>query len=86
MSMSGARTLGGTFEKHLLPYAQSDGAPEHELPTWPIVRKRQGVAIIGCSTGLPSPVPLADGWLGRVGSYGGSKRPWTAPAITFGCC
>jgi 3',5'-cyclic AMP phosphodiesterase CpdA len=56
--------FGRTFEKHLLPYAQSDGAPEHELPTWPIVRKRQGVAIIGCSTGLPSPVPLADGWLG----------------------
>ena len=57
--------FGRTFEKMLLPYAQSDGAKEGELPTWPIVRVRSEVAIIGCSTALPSPVPLADGWLGR---------------------
>jgi 3',5'-cyclic AMP phosphodiesterase CpdA len=56
--------FGRTFEKMLLPYAQSDGAKEGELPTWPIVRVRDGVAIVGCSTALPSPVPLADGWLG----------------------
>lgn len=56
--------FGHTFEKMLLPYVQSDGATEGELPTWPIVRKRDGVAIVGCSTALPSPVPLADGWLG----------------------
>ncbi len=57
--------FGRTFEKMLLPYAQSDGAKEGELPTWPIVRVREEVAIVGCSTALPSPVPLADGWLGR---------------------
>ncbi len=56
--------FGRTFEKMLLPYAQSDGAKPDELATWPIVRVRDGVAIIGCSTALPSPMPLADGWLG----------------------
>lgn len=56
--------FGRSFEKFLLPYAQSDGAPKDELPTWPIVRVRDQVAIIGCSTALPSPMPLADGWLG----------------------
>ena len=56
--------LWAHVRKMLCPYAQSDGATEGELPTWPIVRKRDGVAIVGCSTALPSPVPLADGWLG----------------------
>ena len=41
--------FGRTFEKMLLPYAQSDGAKPDELAPWPIVRVRDGVEIIGCS-------------------------------------
>ncbi|HMU40649.1 MAG TPA: metallophosphoesterase [Pseudomonadota bacterium] len=54
-----------SFERHLLPYVQSDGARDDELPTWPTVRVRGNVVFVGCSTALPSPVPLADGWLGK---------------------
>jgi 3',5'-cyclic AMP phosphodiesterase CpdA len=33
--------------------------------TFPLVRERGELAIIGVSTALPSPVPFADGWIGR---------------------
>jgi 3',5'-cyclic AMP phosphodiesterase CpdA len=32
--------------------------------TWPLVRVIGDLAVVGISTALPSPVPLADGWVG----------------------
>lgn len=52
------------FERHFAPYCQGD-AERPGQPRFPYVRVRGEVAIIGCSTALPSPPPLADGWLGR---------------------
>ena len=49
------------FRQLLAPYASSDG--QHAV-AFPIVRVRDEVAIVGLSTALPSPPPLADGWLG----------------------
>ena len=58
-------TLGALQEKLfrqlLEPYASSDGKSAVEFP---LVRVRGDVAIVGLSTALPSPPPLADGWLG----------------------
>ncbi|HEX8951327.1 MAG TPA: metallophosphoesterase, partial [Polyangia bacterium] len=60
-------TLGALQEKlfrqRLEPYASSDGGAAVEFP---IVRVRGDVAIVGLSTALPSPPPLADGWLGAA--------------------
>lgn len=60
-------TLGALREKlfHsvLAPYASSDGMAAVQFPS---VRVRGEVAIIGLTTALPSPPPLADGWLGRA--------------------
>lgn len=55
--------LRRSFETHLAPYCAGDDLPS-EPPHFPYVRVRGPVAIIGCSTALPSPPPLADGWLG----------------------
>jgi 3',5'-cyclic AMP phosphodiesterase CpdA len=33
---------------------------------FPLVRVRGEVAVVGLSTALPSPPPLADGWIGRT--------------------
>lgn len=57
--------LGRTFERALQPYALGDDAPPQALPSFPFARVRGEVALIGCSSALPSPPPLADGWLGR---------------------
>jgi 3',5'-cyclic AMP phosphodiesterase CpdA len=51
-----------SFERALAPYALSDGATEVGFP---LTRVRGELAVIGLSTALPSPVPLADGWVGR---------------------
>jgi 3',5'-cyclic AMP phosphodiesterase CpdA len=51
------------FAELLAPYATSDGA---DAVSFPLVRVRGDVAVIGLSTALPSPPPLADGWLGRA--------------------
>jgi 3',5'-cyclic AMP phosphodiesterase CpdA len=48
------------FERYLAPYA-GDGSEV----TFPIERVRGEVAILGLSTALPSPPPLADGWVGK---------------------
>jgi 3',5'-cyclic AMP phosphodiesterase CpdA len=60
-------TLGALQEKLfrqlLAPYATSDGAAAVEFP---LVRVRGEVVVIGLSTALPSPPPLADGWLGAA--------------------
>jgi 3',5'-cyclic AMP phosphodiesterase CpdA len=60
-------TLGALRERRfwdvMAPYATSDGADAVEFPS---VRVRGEVAIVGLSTALPSPPPLADGWLGRA--------------------
>jgi 3',5'-cyclic AMP phosphodiesterase CpdA len=53
------------FERSLGPYALSDGEPEGAMASFPLCRVRGEVAIIGACTALPSPPPLADGWLGR---------------------
>jgi len=53
------------FERSLAPYCLGDDARPGDAPSFPFVRVRKGVALIGCSTALPSPPPLADGWLGR---------------------
>ncbi len=49
------------FDEAVKPYATSDGESEVHFP---IVRTRGPIAIIGISTALPSPPPLADGWVG----------------------
>ena len=51
------------FRQLFAPYASSDGEPAVEFP---LVRVRGEVAIVGLSTALPSPPPLADGWLGAA--------------------
>jgi 3',5'-cyclic AMP phosphodiesterase CpdA len=55
--------LARSFEGHFAPYCAGDSAPDGP-PRFPYVRVRGRAAIIGCSTALPSPPPLADGWLG----------------------
>jgi 3',5'-cyclic AMP phosphodiesterase CpdA len=50
------------FHRLLGPYAASDGMQEVEFPT---VRVRGPVAFVGVTTAFPSPVPFADGWVGR---------------------
>ncbi len=49
------------FRRLLQPYATADGKASVEFP---LVRVRGEVAVVGLSTALPSPPPLADGWLG----------------------
>jgi 3',5'-cyclic AMP phosphodiesterase CpdA len=60
-------TLGALREKLfwqvLAPYAASDSGDKVQFPS---LRVRGDVAIVGLSTALPSPPPLADGWLGRA--------------------
>lgn len=51
------------FRRFLQPYATGDGAA---AAAFPFVRVRGEVAVIGLSTALPSPPPLADGWLGAA--------------------
>jgi 3',5'-cyclic AMP phosphodiesterase CpdA len=50
------------FERHLQPYAADDNLGEVKFP---VERVRGELAILGISTALPSPVPLADGWVGK---------------------
>lgn len=57
--------FGRHFERCFAPYCRSDGAQADSAPHFPFTRVRGDVAFIGCSTALPSPPPLADGWLGR---------------------
>ena len=49
------------FERHIAPYASESGEVQ-----FPVERVRGGLAILGLSTALPSPPPLADGWVGRA--------------------
>jgi 3',5'-cyclic AMP phosphodiesterase CpdA len=51
------------FSQLLAPYALSDGSAAVQFPS---LRVRGNVAIVGLTTALPSPPPLADGWLGRA--------------------
>jgi 3',5'-cyclic AMP phosphodiesterase CpdA len=53
------------FEHAVSPYCLGDDAADGARASYPFVRVRGQVALIGCSTALPSPPPLADGWLGR---------------------
>jgi 3',5'-cyclic AMP phosphodiesterase CpdA len=48
------------FERYIAPYASDDDDVK-----FPVVRVRGELAIFGLSTALPSPPPLADGWLGK---------------------
>lgn len=57
--------LARNFERQFAPYARGDDAAAGALPEYPFVRVRGEVAFIGADTTLPSPPPLADGWLGR---------------------
>ncbi len=56
-----AARLARSFERALGDYAASDAGGVR----FPLVRVRGDLAVIGISTALPSPVPLADGWVGR---------------------
>ncbi len=56
-----AAALRRSWQRAVAPFATSDGANE---PSFPLVRARGDLAIIGLSTALPSPVPFADGWVG----------------------
>ncbi|MCS6913272.1 MAG: metallophosphoesterase [Myxococcales bacterium] len=53
------------FERCLGPYALGDEPPADGLATFPFVRVRGELALIGACTARPSPPPLADGQLGR---------------------
>ncbi len=48
------------FHAHLGPYATSDSGDE----TFPVVRVRGPIAVVGASSARPSPVPFASGSLG----------------------
>lgn len=52
------------FERCFASYCSADDA-QNGSPHFPFTRVRKDVAFIACSTALPSPPPLADGWLGR---------------------
>jgi 3',5'-cyclic AMP phosphodiesterase CpdA len=52
------------FHRAIGPYAEGDEA-HPDGARFPLVRRRGEVAIVGLSTALPSPVPFADGWVGR---------------------
>ena len=54
-----AAWLRRAFARGLGPFARSDDGD-----AYPLVRIRGRLAVIGLCTALPSPVPLADGWLG----------------------
>jgi 3',5'-cyclic AMP phosphodiesterase CpdA len=54
--------VGRSFWRAFEPYAAGDSAFDQ---SWPQVRVRGELAVIGVSTARPSPVPLADGWVGR---------------------
>lgn len=60
--------LSHNFENAFAAYCRgddrSDAAPAAPVE-FPYVRVRGPIGIVGCSTALPSPPPLADGWLGR---------------------
>jgi len=49
------------FQNFLGPYAASDSGDE----TYPVVRVRDHVALVGLSSARPSPIPFASGSLGR---------------------
>jgi len=51
------------FERAMAPYASSDGRAGE--PTYPIVRERGELALVGISTAVPTPVPFASGRVGR---------------------
>jgi 3',5'-cyclic AMP phosphodiesterase CpdA len=51
------------FERFIAPYAVNDQASEVRFP---VERVRGELAILGLSTALPSPPPLADGWVGKA--------------------
>ncbi len=51
---------GEPFARTFAPYLTSDGG----RAGYPLVRHRGELSIIGLSTARPSPVPLADGWVG----------------------
>lgn len=57
--------LSHNFEKAFAAYCQGDETRAAAEAPFPYVRVRGELAIVGCSTALPSPPPLADGWLGR---------------------
>lgn len=47
-------------------YAQGDDAPAAKAAAYPYLRRRGGVALIGLSSGLPTPPFMASGRLGRA--------------------
>jgi 3',5'-cyclic AMP phosphodiesterase CpdA len=53
------------FEHALSPYCLPDDAAADAVPSFPFFRVRGRLAIVGSNSALPSPPPLADGWLGR---------------------
>lgn len=57
--------LRRSFARAMGAYCTGDAGDGGEAD-WPFVRVRGPLAVIGCSTALPSPPPLADGWLGSA--------------------
>ena len=51
---------GRPFARTFAPYLTSDGGHAG----YPLLRRRGELSLIGLSTARPSPVPLADGWVG----------------------
>lgn len=56
--------FGRHFEQAFGDYCTGDAPAAEGQARFPFVRVREPVALVGCSTALPSPPPLADGWLG----------------------
>jgi 3',5'-cyclic AMP phosphodiesterase CpdA len=54
--------LSGAFQREFAPYLTSDDGGTG----YPVVRVRDELALIGISTARPSPVPFADGRIGRA--------------------
>ncbi len=60
------RMASGAFEQSLAPFMRSDDAPLGARPTFPMLRLRGPLAIIGLDTAVPRPPFVAAGKVGAV--------------------
>jgi 3',5'-cyclic AMP phosphodiesterase CpdA len=61
-----ARATQGRFAEMCGAYMHGDGALTAGPITFPFVRRRRPLALIGVSTAVPTPPFMATGWLGRA--------------------
>jgi 3',5'-cyclic AMP phosphodiesterase CpdA len=59
------RATSHRFAEACGPYLASDATPDHG-EIFPLLRRRGPLALIGVSSGVPTPPLMATGWLGRT--------------------